>query len=135
MSYCRFSTDDFHCDFYAFESKSGYELYIAGHRVEWTPPTSPISLEALNLPSAEWTTLLQDYFDQLSQTPRVAIDHQAAGDHRIFPSLPEMRDTIAQLLSEGFRAPDWLLPELDAEISQDAAAAQPSPTQPPTHTA
>lgn len=36
MSYCRWSSDNFRCDLYCFESESGFETYIAGSRWrEW----------------------------------------------------------------------------------------------------
>ena len=124
MSFCRFSSDDFQCDFYAYESNSGYELYVAARRAEWDPPLSPFTPEAIQLPFSEWKQAHEDYFKKLREAPRLEIRHPAAGSHQIFPSLQALRDRIAELASEGLRAPEWLIPELDAEITE-----QEKPTQ------
>lgn len=33
MSYCRWSSDDFKCDIYCYESETGYEVHVASKRV------------------------------------------------------------------------------------------------------
>ena len=53
MSYCRFSTDDFRCDFYAYEARDGYHLHVPGSRVMWDPPQSPYRPESLQRPEEE----------------------------------------------------------------------------------
>lgn len=35
MSYCRWSTDDFQCDLYCYQSTDGVETHIAGNRLHW----------------------------------------------------------------------------------------------------
>lgn len=41
MSYCRFSTDDFQCDIYCYESDFGYQIYVAGLRYVFDEPLPP----------------------------------------------------------------------------------------------
>jgi len=39
MSYCRFSSDDFQCDVYVYEScHGGFDLHVAGRRHEFKEP-------------------------------------------------------------------------------------------------
>lgn len=119
MSFCRFSSDDYRCDFYAYESAEGYELYIARNRVLWDPTPSAMTKEALQLPAAEWAELHRAYMDALNAATRENIAHPSAGGHFLFESLQQLRDKIAELSEEGFHAPAWLLPELDLEIRQE----------------
>lgn len=119
MSFCRFSSDDYRSDFYAFESAEGYELYIARNRVIWDPPPSAMAEEALRLPPGEWTEMHRVYMDALNTAPRELIDHPAAGAHFLFDSLRQLRNKIAELSEQGLHAPGWLLPELDLEISRE----------------
>ena len=117
MSFCRFSSDNFRSDFYAYESAIGYELHVASNRVIWDPPFSPMEPYSLQLPALEWAERYRDYMDRLHEAPREPIVHPAAGEFRVFDSLQELRDRIAELVGEGFHAPEGLLEELDSEIS------------------
>lgn len=38
MSYCRFSTDDYQCDLYVYESDQGIEICVAGTRYHYQEP-------------------------------------------------------------------------------------------------
>ena len=118
MSFCRFSSDDYRSDFYAFESGEGYELYVARNRIDWDPPPSAMTEEALQLPTGEWTEMHRIYMDALNTAPRELINHPAAGAHFLFDSLRQLRDKIAELSEQGLHAPDWLLPELDLELRE-----------------
>ena len=51
----------------------------------------------------------------------VTHDHPDAGAHELFCNLQDLRDRIAQLTTEGFHAPSWLLQEIDSQIAQEAA--------------
>lgn len=33
--YCRWSTDDFQCDLYCYESEGGFETHVAANRIHW----------------------------------------------------------------------------------------------------
>ena len=120
MSFCRFSDDDYQSDFYAYETVHGYELHVAASRVEWHPPFSPMTREALELPAERWAELYQAYMERLEAAPRHPIQHPDAGRHYIFTSLAELRDRIRELSQQGLHAPSWLLPELEREISNNA---------------
>jgi len=119
MSYCRFSSNDFRCDFYAYGSTNGYDLHIACQRVIWEPPPSPYAMEFLDLPHDEWSKIYKTYFDAFDAAPHEDIELDGAGDYVIYNTLQEMRDGIAEYIERGFQAPDWLLPMLDEEIQLD----------------
>lgn len=41
MSYCRWSSDDFQCDLYVYESADGYTTHVASHRIAFAKPLPP----------------------------------------------------------------------------------------------
>ena len=75
MSYCRWSSDDFRCDLYIYESAAGFVIHVAANRVEWDPPTSPYKLEKLQLPHEK-----ARHLRRVSKSPggRTASSHRAA---------------------------------------------------------
>lgn len=125
MSFCRFSSDDFHCDFYAYEAEHGYVLHVAATRITWDPPPSP--LQNLDLEPSEWQELYHRYHEALQSAPRSPVLHPSAGATAVFATLAELRNRIAQLVSQGLHAPPWLLPDLDALIAAEGHE-QPDPT-------
>ena len=129
MSFCRFSSDDFRCDFYAYESEYGYELYVAASRITWDPPPNP--LRHLELDPEEWQEMYRAYHEALQAAPRSRVLHAAAGGHSVLPSLTALRDRIAELASQGLHAPPWLIPDLDALIAEEEGKRhQPEGNQP-----
>ena len=114
MSYCRFSSDNYRCDFYAYESRHGFELMVAAHRLQWDPPPSP--MENLDMPHDQWRELTEAYHEALNKATTIPIKHPAAGSMHIYDTLQELRDRIAELTDQGFHAPPQLLGQLDAEI-------------------
>ena len=121
MSFCRFSDNDFQCDFYAFESAEGFQLYVAGNRVTWEPPPSPYSPANWDLTQDEFSRISTEYHEALHAAPREWINLEGAGSSHRFDTLRELRDAIATHLRRGFRAPDWLLPRLDEELDEELA--------------
>lgn len=116
MSFCRFSSDDFKCDFYAYESVDGYHLHVAGNRPDWKPPRSPYSQGSPELPQEEYNRASREYHEALMSAPRTFIDLEGAGEHHVFGTLWELRESIANHVQRGFRAPESLLPNLDKEL-------------------
>ena len=119
MSYCRFSTDDFRCDFYAYESEDGFHLDVAGSRTDWEPPPSPYDPASWDLDEEEFTRIAAEYHEALQAAPRECINLEGAGQHHRFDTLSEMRDMIEDHVRRGFRAPGWLLPSLDDELAEE----------------
>ena len=120
MGFCRFSDNNFQCEFYAYESLLGYELHVGVARVIWDPPCNPYNLNnILNTPAEEWKKMAQDYRAALAEAGWQNIDLPEAGGKYRFDTLEELREGIAGLMEKGFQAPDWLLPSLDEEIAGD----------------
>ena len=121
MAYCRFSTDDFRCDFYAYEDAGGgYTLHVAGSRLRWEPPAaSPYDPRCWQLPAEEFNRISREYHAALAAADREPIGLDGAGDTQRFETLREMCDRIRELLELGFRAPDWLVPRMEEEMEEE----------------
>ena len=115
-SFCRFSNDDFQCDFQAYQTQAGFELHVAARRVVWEPPESPYDPHNLRLPQDDYARLNRQYHDALKAAPQEAIELEGAGQHHVFATLGDLRDAVQEHVGLGFRAPDWLLPSLQEEI-------------------
>ena len=120
MSYCRFSDDNFRCDFYAYADRQGYTLHVAGSRMLNDLPPSPLTLESLKLPSEEWEELNREWREALETAASEDINLPGAGGYHRLKTLEELRDMIVDLTGRGFRAPEWLLPSLQEEIEATA---------------
>ena len=124
MSFCRFSDDDFRCNFYAYgDSAGGYVLHVAASRVNWEPPErNPYRLdETSDMTEDEFRAVHVEYHRRLEDSPRSKIDLPGAGETFRFDTLREMRDRMKEFMDLGFRAPDWLLPSLEGEIEEEEA--------------
>ena len=126
MSYCRFSDDDFFCDFYAYESADGFMLHVAASRIDWDPPESPYTLKSLDLSSQEFKQVSDRYHQALQEAPRQPISLPGAGGSHRFDTLQELRESIREHLELGFQAPGWLLSSLDEELAEAANTEQPA---------
>ena len=121
MSFCRFCDNNFHCDFYAYRSRLGYELHVAVVRSGLDPATDPYNVEnVLDIPVEEWKKMVGANRGSFAQAGRQPIDLPEAGAKYRFATLEELREGIAGLMEKGFLAPDWLLPSLDKEIAGGA---------------
>ena len=118
MSYCRWSSDDFRCDLYIYESAAGFVIHVAANRVEWDPPTSPYKLEKLQLPHEKWRVIYDVYQKALEAAPRHPIGLPYDGESFSHLDLTDLRDWVKELLAVGYRAPDWLLSNIEENLAQ-----------------
>ena len=117
MSYCRFSTDDHKCDFYAYESDDGFVLHLAGSRVIWDPPNNAYDIDVvMDTPGEEWVEMARVYHEAIMNAPRERIESEYAGKTYTYSTLLGMKNGIEFFIREGFIAPDWLVSSLEEEI-------------------
>ena len=121
MAYCRFSSNDHQCDFYAYESDNGFVLHLAANRSIWDPPNNAYNVEVvMNTPWEQWGDMAQEYHKSLMNAPREKIEHENAGETFTYNTLHELKDGISSFIEQGFIAPDWLIPLIDEEINEKA---------------
>ena len=127
MSYCRFSTDSFRCDFYAYESVGDFfALHVAGYRVpEDTPWELPLPIHNTDAESDEWKAWFESHkalMDHLSTSKRIPIDNPHAGQTYSFDTLREMYEFMLVLEGEGFVFPQCAKDRIEAELMENGDA-------------
>lgn len=121
MSYCRFSTDDFRCDVYAYESDNGFTIHVAGSRFVGDCPK--LDRKAFPNDHIDTETLVakaKALHDWIMTCKREPITIPGAGESFHEADLAAFKARLLDLRTLGFRFPDEVLAAVDAEI-----AAQP----------
>ena len=116
MSYCRWSTDDFQCDLYCYESKDGYETHIAGSRLNWKidlPPKVEIAFKNGKLNKSALKRHIQRQVDVMdlmrneNNYERVPIGLAYDGQSFTDDSVEEFKSTLLMLKLAGYQFPDF----------------------------
>lgn len=117
MSYCRFSSDDWKCDIYAYESDMGYEIHVAARRIVGNVPTLPNPPE---VSGQEWSAayVAQSAFIKTAQREPITLPH--AGESFTCPDLESFEARLRMLRELGYNVPDYVF----EEIAQDKAAEE-----------
>lgn len=135
MSYCRFSSDSFRSDVYAYQDETGgIVIHIASRRRENVESLGPNPLNDASLlavpfdsQSADLVKLYKSYniwMKKLGDLELVDIKHPMAG-LTIYCSGPrEAKSTLLQLKLSGLYVPALALALLDDEIEEDDAAQE-----------
>lgn len=116
MSYCRFSSLDFTCDLYVYQSVNGWEIHVASnktdHSVDGLTPLPLVS--SADWPSAyvERSKELRRRMDRAERKP-LTLPH--AGESFTFNTPGEAAAMVRKLVALGYRAPTGLADELEAE--------------------
>ena len=118
MSYCRWSSDKFQSDVYVYANVSGYwTTHVANLRIaEEYPHPDPYSYEMVSkTPNDEWTKQIKAYHEWLD-----TVDHKPFGlphDGQTFndKTPQDCAKTLRKLRDLGYRVPDGVIEELEAE--------------------
>ena len=98
MSYCRFSTDNFHSDLYVYETAEGFVTHVASQRLKEEPPRG-LEARSLFFAKAQWTPIGLP-FD---------------GARLVDGSLGELVARVESLAALGYQVPADLLDKLEGE--------------------
>jgi hypothetical protein len=122
MSYCRWSTDAFRCDVYAYEDVSGgWTIHVAGRKRQ-IPDSVVCPFSMPDYASPEWFKYYQEFQTALDSYPFVALTAPSAGETFNEPTLAEFRDRMTVLRAEGLRFPNYVFDVIDQEIAEEDAA-------------
>ena len=125
MSICRFSSDDFTCDLYCYQSDGGFFIHVAANRyVGECPKVDWAGFHSKQISAVEFTGQFNRQLTWLQTCDRADIALPHAGKTLVEPTLEAFRDRLIELRDLGFRFPVEVLKEVDAEI---AAKAQEEP--------
>lgn len=121
MSYCRWSSDDFQCDLYCYESTDGgWVTHVAGNRIVG------------DIPKVDHLFGTDDIMDGLWFVHCRQMEFIAAADHVAiglpFDAMSFRDDTLAgfrarllMLREAGYRFPDHVLERVDEEMREKAS--------------
>lgn len=114
MSFCRWSSDNFTCDLYCYESDFGFVTHVAGVKlVETVPPLvwdkGPEELYQTYRAQAE----------ALKKVTRVPIGLPYDGQSFTDPDLESFLARVEHLRATGYRVPDHVFEEIKEEIKDE----------------
>lgn len=119
MSYCRWSSDNFSCDIYAYESDQGFVIHICGGRYKGDIPKVDMSFLENNTPEN-----VQKYIDSskkqskhLKKYGTEPINLPLAGESFTFPDLQSFYDKMIELKNIGYVIPDRVFEIIKAEMN------------------
>lgn len=112
MSYCRWSTNNFRCDVYVYESGDSWVIHVAGNKL-LIPDDFP------DEPSLDDVDAWLEHFRLLSQLiktiQRVPLNLGYDGETFELSSPGECADTLTMLAESGYRVPASVIAELREE--------------------
>ena len=117
MSYCRFSTDDCSCDLYAYaDVDGGYTIHVATNRyVGAIPKIDWEGYQAERIDDWAFGRQLAEQIDDLRERARVPIGGPADGETYREPDLAAFEARLLALRSAGYRVPNDVFTEIEAE--------------------
>lgn len=122
MSYCRWSSDDFKCDVYVYESvHGGWQTHIAGRRrvgLETLPPSPYEPSRIREMDSVEWLELYRAYHAVLKELPFEDIDLPHSGESFVDRSPGECADRLMKLREIGYHVPQYAIDSLREEQAE-----------------
>lgn len=129
MSYCRWSSENFACDVYAYEHVAGgWTIHLAGNRVVGEIPAVP-PMPGSDLSTDEMQAWARQYREAsdirhkfLMEAQREDIELPHAGGTIDCGSLQEFRDKMLELRGIGYRFPDRVFETIDQEMALGADA-------------
>lgn len=132
MAYCRWSSDNFGCDLYCYEDfRGGWTTHVAAKRIVGEIPVVNDALLMQEPPRLdEWHAQYAARDEALENAKREPIGRQFDGQTFNDSTLETFRDRLLTLRDAGYRFPDYVLTEIDAEIAErdraPAAALSPA---------
>lgn len=122
MSYCRWSSDDFQCDVYVYESVGGgFVTNVAGMRVvfeEPLPQPVPFDKDHLDAFLARHDQVLA----MVDAATREPIGLPYDGEDFVDPDAGTCADRLEALRRIGYRVPDYAIEALREEAEQGDSA-------------
>lgn len=125
MSYCRWSSDDFRCDVYAYEDiHGGWTIHLAGNRfLGDIPPIIDVPHPEDGQEAADrWYASYKAQAAFLSTAKREPIGLPFAGQSFNLPTLDDFLEKLIELRGLGYNFPDYVLESVREEIAAGRAA-------------
>lgn len=109
MSYCRWSSDNFDCDIYAYESVHNcYTIHVARNRI--TSDVIPLDFRKPNQEN------IRAHRESMNNVVHENIGLPFDGQSFDEPDLESFKERLLELRAAGYRFPDYVLEEIDEEL-------------------
>lgn len=123
MSYCRWSTDDFQCDIYCYEScDGGWDIHVAANRHVLKdgdlPPRVPFTLENKDAWIERWMKVME--WVKTAELCPIGLEHDGKSYNE--PTALDAANRLLALRDDGYNVPQDAIDAL-LEESEDEAAA------------
>lgn len=113
MSYCRWSSDNFKCDVYAYGSDAGFQIHVAGLRVLGEiPPLGNI----LELSTEEFLDTYKLHHAFLETAERKPIGLEYDGQSFTCGTLVEFFEKMQELRRLGYKIPEYVFESIREEL-------------------
>lgn len=116
MSYCRFSSNDYQCDVYVYESEGGWEIHVAGNRFAFKEPL-PEHIEWSQENAEVFFDRMRRVRSLVDEAERIEITLEHAGDSFTEGSAIECADRLEYLQRLGYVVPQYVIDELREEAA------------------
>jgi hypothetical protein len=129
MSYCRWSSDDYQCDVYVYQSDYGYECHVAGRRRDFARAglnvPEPVEFSAENADAwvarhvAVGTLLDDERWDDPNFVGWAHLPEPYAGESYTVATAQECADLLRQIRAAGFNVPESVIEKLQQEAADE----------------
>lgn len=127
MSYCRFSSDNWRSDVYAFEHvDAGFVVHVAGRRLVGECPEVDFALLYNRVPTpdaaiADFTAQHDRQMKWLETAERVAIGLPEDGATFCLPTLGDLLAKLIELRALGYHVPQSAIDDIVADLASESA--------------
>ena len=113
MAYCRWSSDDYQCDIYAYESDcGGFSIRVANYRFQFSEPLPP----AVDMSDTQaFVERHNKVLEMLHKARRTQINLSRDGQSFDVTTSTEAVKLLESLRDEGYRVPDYAIQALREE--------------------
>ena len=122
MSYCRFSTDDFQCDVYVYESEDGLVTRVARNRIIYIDPLPP-RIELTSETATEWFDRYEQVVAIMERSERRAIGLPHDGDDFLDDDAEACAERLEYLKVTGYIVPQKAIDALREEAEEEKKGA------------
>jgi hypothetical protein len=130
VSFCRWSTDDFQCDLYCYEScYGGFQTEVAGNRVIYSEPLPPEV--PFDWPGLEWRSRHEKVMQMVKSAKCEPLGLPHDGESFNDETLEDFLARLLMLREAGYRFPDYVLERVREEITAMNSASGPQRSEKP----
>jgi len=116
MSYCRFSSDDWSCDIYAYADVSGgYTVHVAANRYVGVPKIDPLPQDFTDEQFDKWFKGNQMQLDFLETAEQVRIGLPDDGKTYNYPDLRDFLNALLAFQQIGYHVPQDVIDAVEEE--------------------